>query len=223
LFLQIVNFLVLVIVLWAIAYRPILNMLKQRRETIAEGLNNARKAEEALANAEADKQKLLDEARAEAQRIVNDARSTAEKVSAQVKSDAQEEAKRIKDQARADAATEHDRMLADMRDQIVSLSVAAANHLIGSNLDEKKQHALVSDFFSKVPAGAKNLGESVTVVTAVPLNDTERKKFEKDLGAKNIDFQVDPAILGGVIVRGGGQQVDGSFASQLSSLRSSLS
>lgn len=221
--LQIVNFLVLVLALWAIAYRPITNMLKSRTERIAEGLNKARQAEEALASAESDKAKVIEEARAEANRIVNEARTRADEAGAKIKADAQAEAKRILEGARAEASTEKDRVMADMRDQIASLSVAAAGHLIGENLDNKKQHQIVSDFFTALPKEAKKFSGDVTVITAVPLKADEQKKFQTALGTKSINFRVDPGILGGVIVRAGGQQIDGSYAYQLTTLRSSLS
>ncbi len=109
-----------------------------------------------------------------------------------------------------------------MRDQIVSLSLAAANHLIGESLDEKKQKALVADFFTAVPDEVKSLSGDLEVVTAVPLTDAERKKYTDALGAENVTFTVDPAILGGVIVRSESEQVDASYASQLVELRESL-
>jgi F-type H+-transporting ATPase subunit b len=222
LFLQIVNFLVLVLLLWAIAFGPMTKMLRERRERIADGLNNARRAEEALASAEADKQKLLDEARIEAQRITADARSRAEEAAVQIKSEAQAEARRMRDLAQTEAGTEKDRVMTDVRDQIVSLSIAAAGHLLKSNLDDKKQHESVQAFFSNVPAEAKSLGKTLVVISALPLNADEQKKFKKELDTEEITFRVDPSILGGVIVRGGGQQVDASYASQLQGMRSSL-
>ena len=224
LFLQIVNFIVFALILTVALYRPMTNMLKQRSERIAEGLNNARRAEEALASAETDKQKILDDARAEGQRIASEARTRAEEAAAKTKSDAQAEAKRILDTARTDAETEKERVMADMRDQIVALSLAAANHLIGENLDAKKQTEYVQQFFTALPAEAKKLGGGdVTVITAVPLKADEQKKFQQELGATAVTYRVDPSILGGVIVRSGGEQVDGSFANQLASLRASLS
>ena len=222
-FLQIVNFLVLVVALTAIAYRPLTNMLKSRSERIAEGLNKARQAEEALASAEADRAKILDEARAEANRLISEARTRADEAGNKIKADAQAEAKRILEGAQAEAANEKDRVMTDMRDQISSLSVAAAGHLISANLDSKKQHEIVSEFFTALPKDVKKLGGDVTVITAVPLKADEQKKFQTALGSKNITFRVDPGILGGVIVRAGGQQIDNSYAYHLASLRSSLS
>jgi F-type H+-transporting ATPase subunit b len=220
---QIVNLLLMIGLMYAVAYRPIVKMLRQRRERIAEGVNNARKAEEALASAESDRQKVLDEARAEAQKIVTEARTRAEEAAGQIRTEAEEEARRIRTQAEADAASERDRLLADMRGQIISLSMAAAGHLIGSNLDDQQQRRLVEEFFTSIPEEARGLGDSLVVVTAVPLTEGEVKRFKKELGTDDIIFQTDPGILGGVVVRSGGRQFDASFASQLASLRGALS
>jgi len=220
---NVVNLLLMVVLLSVVAYRPITKMLRQRRERIAEGINNARRAEEALASAEADKQALLDQARVEAQRIVAEARQRAEEAASQIKATANEEANRIIEQAKEEAAAEREALLAGMRDQIVSLSIAAASHLIGANLDDKRQHELVQDFFTRLPPEAKNLGDGLVVVTAVPLTAEEQKRFKKELGAEQVQFETNPAILGGVIVRAGAQEVDGSFRRQLEALRVSLS
>ena len=152
-----------------------------------------------------------------------DARDRAGELEAQMKADAQEEASRILEQARADAASERNRTLAEMREQIVSLSMAAANHLVYSGLDEKSQRAEVERFFTALPAEAATLGDGLVVVTAIPLTDKEMAAARKDLGAEDVVFETDPSILGGVIVRAEGQQIDASFASQLTTMRTSLS
>jgi F-type H+-transporting ATPase subunit b len=60
----IVNFIVLVVVLRLLLYKPILNMFDARRAKIEKGLQDARAAEAALANAQSEQQRLLDAARA---------------------------------------------------------------------------------------------------------------------------------------------------------------
>ena len=77
---QIVNFAVLAFLLHRFAYKPILKMLDQRRERIEKGLEDARLAEEARANAEQERQQILDGARAEAQRVVAEANERGEAV-----------------------------------------------------------------------------------------------------------------------------------------------
>lgn len=217
-----VNLILMIVILSAVAYKPIVNMMQQRRERIAEGINNARKAEEALASAETDKQALLDEARAEAQRLTAEARSRAEEAAKQIEAKARQEAARIVEQAQADAAAEKEMLLANMRDQIVALSLAAANQLVVTGLDEKKQKEVVKNFFTAVPAEVKGLSGAVEVVTAIPLTAAEQKKFKSEIGTDEVTFVTDPSILGGVVVRGEGQQVDASFISQMGEMRNAL-
>ncbi|HQE17263.1 MAG TPA: F0F1 ATP synthase subunit B, partial [Aggregatilineales bacterium] len=103
---HIINLVLMLILLRAVAYKPILNMLEQRRERIAEGINNARRAEEALASANADREAILDEARAEAQRLTAEARTRAQEAASQIEQEARAEARRIVEEARREAQAE---------------------------------------------------------------------------------------------------------------------
>lgn len=218
----VINLVLMLVLLRAFAYKPILNMLEQRRERIAEGVNNARRAEEALASAETDRQAMLDEARAEGQRITAEARTRAQEAGEQIEAEAREEARRIIEQARKDAETEKELALADMRSQIVSLSMAAANQLIQVGLDEDRQRQIVDDFFTAVPPEARALTAPLEVVTAVPLTDAEQQKARQALATESVTFVTTPAILGGVIVRGQGEQIDTSYRTQLTAMREQL-
>jgi F-type H+-transporting ATPase subunit b len=80
----IVNFVILVVLLRALLYRPILGMLEERRRQIEKGIEDARAAGEAREGAEAERARILDEARAEAQRIVAEANQRAEQAAASV-------------------------------------------------------------------------------------------------------------------------------------------
>ncbi len=217
-----INVILLLFLLRAVAYKPIIRMLETRRSRIADGIENARKAEQALASAEADKQALLDEARAEAGRIISEARASADDQAKHILATANEDARRIISKAEEAARTEQEQALADLREHIASLSVAAAGHLVGSKLNDKQAHAAVKDFFSSLPAEAKALNGPATVITALPLTADEKAKFSSELASQSLTFVVDPSILGGVIVRSGGREVDASFAHQLNQMRSTL-
>ncbi len=214
-----VNVVLLLVLLRAAAFKPITEMLEKRRERISEGLNKERRAEEALANAESEKQAALDQARAEAQQIINEARSRAKETENQLVSEAQDQARRIVERAEEEAAAERNMALSEMREQIVSLSLAAAGHLLGNEIDAKVAKTTVTDFFTNIPAEARGMGDSYTVVTAVPLTDAEQKKVAKDLGSDDVTFITDTSILGGVIVRSGASEIDASYANQLGQMR----
>jgi len=228
---QIVNFIILLLILRVIAYQPLRKVLEQRKQRIAQGLEDARRAEEKLANIEKDYQAKLDEARVEGQKVVAEASATAEKQAAAIVAKANEDAGRVKAQAQEEAELERNRILADLRSQVASLTIAATNKLIGASLDEQRQRALVDEFFSGVRSGrvvvieADDLPAKVQVTSALPLSDSEQAAIQVDLsgrGASEVEFRVDPKILGGLVIRAGDRVVDASVAGQLESLRQSL-
>ena len=229
---QIINFIILLLILRVIAYKPLLRVLEQRRERIQKGVEDARRAEERLANIEKDYQARLDAARAEGQKIVAERTQAAEQQAAAILAKANEDVARVKAQAQEEAELERNRILADLRSQVAALSIAAANKVIGSALDEQRQRALIDEFFSGVKAGKIVVAEpgamagKVQVTSALPLTEQEQAALKSDLlgrGATEIEFKVDPKILGGLVVRAGDRVVDGSVAGRLESLKQSLS
>jgi F-type H+-transporting ATPase subunit b len=223
---QILNFAVLALLLRALLYKPILKMLDERRAKIEKGLEDARAAEQARQGAEAERARLLDEARAEAQKLRAEANQQAEQAAAKIKADAQAEAEKIKADALAGLTGERDKMLSELRGQIAALAMAAAHKVVGATLDEQRQRALITDFFAKVPAevrsGLSGVAGKAIVTSALPLTDAEQSAVRRDLSLVEVEFKVDPAILGGLVVRVGDRVVDGSVAGRLESLRASL-
>jgi F-type H+-transporting ATPase subunit b len=215
-----------VVLLRFLLYRPILNMFEERRNKIEKGLQDARAAEAARANAEAEQKRLLDIARAEGQKLRAEASQLAEQDAAKIRADASAEAKKIKDEALSDLSNERDKMLSELRSQIAALAIAATNKLIGESLDRKRQESLIADFFAKVSAAAKSeltgaVGDA-EVVSAVPMTAEEQTRVKNELSLKAANFRVDPKLLGGLRVRVGDKVVDGTVAAQLESLRSTL-
>ena len=224
---QIVNFVVLAVLLRALLYGPVTKMLDERRAKIEKGLEDARQAEAARANAEAERQKILDGARAEAQKIRAEANQQAEQTAAKIRADAQAEAEKTKADALAGLGGERDKMLSELRGQIAALAIAASNKLIGESLDRARQQALIADFFAKVPADVRVSLTGITgeaeVLSAVPLTPEEQSRVKSELALGAVSFKVDPKLLGGLRVRVGDKVVDGSVAAQLESLHASLS
>jgi F-type H+-transporting ATPase subunit b len=231
---QVLNFLVLIVLMYAFAYRPILKMLDDRKKKIAQGLEDARVAAEARANAEKEAREIIAKAQAEANQKVREATDRAEVAAKEVMAEAEAGAAKAREAALADAALERDRVLADVRGQIAALAMAAAQRLIGDALDEQRQRALIQDFFSGVRSGkvvvleGESLsGASAEITSALPLTPEEQEAVKKDILSKvgtqaTVSFRVDPSILGGLVVRVGDKVLDGSVAGQLESLRQNL-
>lgn len=227
-------FLLVVFVMTAWVYNPVIKALDARKQKIAQGLEDARVAAAAKENAEAQAKKIIAEAQAEANRRVAEATERAEKTAADVKAAAETERKRIVDAAREEIETERNRILGDLRGQVAALSIAAANKLIKDTLDEQRQRALIDEFFSGVRSGRVTVlegeamaGVSAEVTSALPLTAAEQEAVKRDITSKmgataSVAFKVDPNILGGLVVRVGDKIIDGSVSGQLEGLRQAV-
>ena len=230
---QIIAFTVVLLTLNAWVYRPMLNMMESRKQKIAQGLEDARVAAEARADAEKQAAKIISEAQTEASRVVAEATERAAAAGQDVKTAAEAEAAQAKEAALAEAELGRNRILGDLRGQVASLAIAAANKIVGETLDEKKQRDLLDEFFSGVKSGkvvvldnASFKGESAEVTSALPLTQDEQTAVRQDvlakIGAKDVDFRVDPSILGGLVIRVGDKVMDASIAGKLDGLRQNL-
>ena len=214
---------ILIVLMKGYAYGPIIRALEERQQRIAKGLEDARQAAIARENADVEAKTVLDAARAEAAQVRSDASVEAEKTAAGIIAKANADAKKVVAGAAEDATEERDRILADLRSQVAAISIAAANKLVGETLDEKRQHAIIEDFFAQVPAEVSSMsGAAAEVTSALPLTDKEQAKVKKSLKVDEVSFKVDPNILGGLVIRMGDQVVDDSVSSQMSGLRESL-
>jgi F-type H+-transporting ATPase subunit b len=231
---QIFNFVILFIVLKAWVYKPLTGMLEKRRTTIAKGLEDARVAAEARANAEGEAQKILADAQAKAGQVIREASDRADLVAKDIRAQVDAEAAKAKEAALAEATEERNRMLSEVRGQVAALAIAAAQKLVGESLDEKRQHSLLQEFFSGVKSGKVVVlegqtvkGNSVTVTSALPLLKDEKEAIQKDIVSKlgseaATSYFVDPSILGGLVIKVGDKLIDGSVAGQLENLKQSI-
>lgn len=222
LFVQTFNFILIAVILSLVLWRPMVNFLDNRAATIQKGLEDAAAAAKARQNAEAEAEKILAAARAEAAKVIEEARGRGDEVASSIRTSANQEAEKIKTDAVADAKAARNAELAGLRDQVINISVAVAGRILGESIDAKKQENLVSNFFSQIPADAKEISGSVEVISAMPLSDSEQAKVRKELGAEEVTFSVEPAILGGLVVRGTDRVIDGSVRRNLSDLAGRL-
>lgn len=231
---QIINFAIIMVVLIAWVYKPLMNMLAKRREKIEKGLEDAQVAADARANAEKDAEALMADAQSKAAQMIREATEKAEAANRDVRAEAEAEMANLRKAGLAEITTEKERALNELRVHVSTLAIAAAQKIIGETLDEKRQHALVNEFFSGVKSGKVTVLEGVVlegseaeVTSALPLTDAEKRTVTDDvmkkLGSKAaVSFSVDPKILGGLILRVGDKVIDGSVVNQVQSLRESL-
>jgi F-type H+-transporting ATPase subunit b len=147
---QIINFLLLIVILRATLYEPVLKMLEQRRERIAQSMNEAERVTVAAQEAEQEKVKVLDVARREAQEIRAQATRDTEKIAQEIRSRAEAEATEIRMKAQDDAQKQVQTAMADANKQIAELAILATEQLLGRELANKsEQERFVEEFLAQ--------------------------------------------------------------------------
>ncbi|HYG39918.1 MAG TPA: F0F1 ATP synthase subunit B [Cytophagales bacterium] len=143
------TFLIVLFVLSKYAWRPILNAVKEREQSIDQALRSAEKARDDMAKLHAENEKLLDEARLERDKILKNAQVAATTIVNDAKTKASEEGSKILESARAAIQIEKQAALAEIKTQVATLSVQIAEKLLRKELNtEKAQQELVSEYVS---------------------------------------------------------------------------
>jgi F-type H+-transporting ATPase subunit b len=142
---QIVNFFVLLFILRAVAYKPILRMLDERKQRIAEGLNAAEIARAEAATAQANIQAQLDTARKEGQEIVAGAQTIATRIQADAREQSQKDREAALERARVEIQQERDRAIASLRSEFADITVSAAEKVINQSLDRQAHQRVIDE------------------------------------------------------------------------------
>jgi len=147
---QILNFLILVIILRAVAYKPICNMLKARQDKIAEAIEKADADEAEAAKKLSDCKAELSAAQTKAAEIL----SNAERQAAEERENAIKEVKleieQMKKKAEEDIARDREKAMSEMRSEVAAIAMAAAGKIISKNMDSKENEQLIGDFIDKL-------------------------------------------------------------------------
>lgn len=142
---QTLSFTVVCALLYWLAYRPILRMLEQRRQQIADGLANAEKVRAELAKTEAQRHEVLLHAHTEAKGIVREARETAARIEALGSQQANATAQDILAKAHQAAEREHDLMLGDLKREVGRLVLKTTAAVTGKVLTADDQRRLAEE------------------------------------------------------------------------------
>ncbi len=151
LFWMLVSFLIVLFLLKKFAWKPILASLKTREESISEALNTAKKAKEEMASLKADNEKLIQQARAERDAMLKEARDTKDAIISESKTKAQTEANKIMAQARETINTEKNAAIAEIKNQVASMSIEIAEKILRQELsNDQKQKSLMENLMKDI-------------------------------------------------------------------------
>jgi F-type H+-transporting ATPase subunit b len=140
---QLVNFTIVLLVLWKFAYKPILKTMNERSAKIEKGLKDAENAGKKLTETAEKEKEVLADARKEAQTIISKAEDMAKKSKEQIAVEAKVQADKILESAKIQIEEEKQKLLKEVKAEIGNLVVAATEKIIGEKLDKTKDKELI--------------------------------------------------------------------------------
>ncbi len=150
-FWTLIAFLLLLVLLRKFAWKPIMEAIGEREKSIEDALTSAEKAKEEMARLTNENEQLLKQARAERDVILKEAKELKDQLVADAKVLAQAEGAKLIDQARKEIDDQKKRALADVKNQVSSLSLEIARKVLQKEFEsEQKQEALVADLLKDV-------------------------------------------------------------------------
>ncbi|MHC5053853.1 MAG: F0F1 ATP synthase subunit delta [Planctomycetota bacterium] len=213
---QIVNFLIFVVVLYYLLYRPVGRIMKARRDKMEEERRDAEKMRAEAQAARADAERMLGELEEKRDRILAEAREKAEATRKELLDLAEEQARDRLDRFRRIMEQERDDLLAKVTDDLRDTIVAVAGSVVGDLSDTLTERGidrvgeLLDGMSAKEVAGAaKSLAEAggnVRVRSAAPLDAKAVSRLREGLAGKlavpeiELTFEEDPGLIAGVEV-----------------------
>ena len=146
----ILTFLLLLTVLAKFAWKPLLKMLKDREDLIRSSLEDAEKAREKLERLNAEGEAIINQARSEAQSILSEGKAIAAKLKDETLDVAKVQAKKIAREAEKQINIEKDKAIAEIKSEVVNLSISIAEKLINKNISPEDNKALIDESLSNI-------------------------------------------------------------------------
>ncbi len=147
---QIFGFLLLLWLLKLFAWKPVLKILDERRERIAQGLKEIEEAKKELLILKEDYKCKLDKIDQEARGRIQEAVAQARKISAEIQEESRQEAKKILEKTQDTILIEMAKAKVSLKEEIVNLALTATEKLIKEKLDQGKDRELVSQFIQEL-------------------------------------------------------------------------
>ena len=143
-FAQIINFLILLFILGKFAYKPLMKVLDERRERVANDLETAEKTRVEAEALKAQYSKQLADAREEANAILDKANKAGQKVHDDYMAQAQAEKDQMMTAAKQTIADEKDQAMSDVRAQVINLATEIASKVVDQKLNSAADQELVA-------------------------------------------------------------------------------
>jgi F-type H+-transporting ATPase subunit b len=138
-----ITFILVLAILRAFAWKPLLGALNEREEKIRSSLAHAEEAQKQAALLLETHKRQLAQAEEQAQRLIKEGREMGDRLKSEILEKANASSRHMIDQAREEIRREKDAALTQLRTEVADLAVTAAGKLLDANLDTPKQRQLV--------------------------------------------------------------------------------
>jgi F-type H+-transporting ATPase subunit b len=140
---QIVTFVILLVLLRVVAYKPVMKMLDERSRRVKESLERAEAVQGETARTEEELKRRLEEASREGQERIARAVKAGEEVKQRAQEEARREAEALVQRARTEIQRERDEAVGEVRREFADLTVLAAGKVIERTLDKEAHRELI--------------------------------------------------------------------------------
>lgn len=135
---QLLNFAVVLLVLWKWAYKPIVKILEERQEKIQRSMKQAQDVEKRVQELEQERTQVITAAKSEAAKVLEEARAVAEDRKKELLGKAKQEVGGVVAQGKVQLEAQKVQMIREMREEIAALAVEAARKILADGVDEKR-------------------------------------------------------------------------------------
>ncbi len=147
----IITFVILLIILGKVAWKPLVKALQDREQSIRDALLKAEEAKKESERMLAENKAAMARANEEAARILKEGRDLAEQLKNEIVAKAHESAKSMMTQAKEDIQREKETALLQLKNEVADLAITAAEKILDETLDEAKQKKLVDKVLQTMP------------------------------------------------------------------------
>lgn len=150
---QLVNFVLLLALLYFIAYKPIRRMLDERSERIKTSMQQAEQMKEMMSKTEEQVKQELDAARVERQNMLAQAEQVGQQLKEEARQQAKQDAEVMVSRARTEIQRERDEAIAGLKQEFADLAILAAEKVINETLDKDKHRKLIDEVLEQASEG----------------------------------------------------------------------
>ena len=147
---QIVNFTLLVLLLRAFLYKPVVRMLDQRAQRVKESMEQAEEVKLQLARTREDYAAEMKKARAEAQEVIAKAIAEGERLRQAARDEGKRDAEAFLTRARAQIERDREEASRALRGEVASLALMAAGQVVSKSFDRSAHYQLIEDVLKDI-------------------------------------------------------------------------